>query len=98
MSDLLFPAPPMAAEKASPAEVTTENRPTTTCRRAYSTVSPMWTRVSGMTEPAKAPASRRTATNCQVLVHTAESAVHTLQPSAASRTTATRPWRSERGP
>ena len=31
----------MAAEKASPAEVTIENRPTTAWRRAYSTVSPM---------------------------------------------------------
>jgi hypothetical protein len=58
----------------------------------------MCTRVSGITAPAKAPASRRTATNCQVVTQKAESAVDTLKPSAASRITATRPWRSESGP
>ncbi len=44
-----------------------------------------------MTEPAKTPASRRTATNCHVVAQRAESMVHTLHPSAASRTTGTRP-------
>ena len=88
----------MAAEKASPAEVTIEKRATTTWRCAYSTVSPMWTRVSGITAPANAPASRRTTTNCQVVAQRAESAVHTVKPSAASRMTATRPWRSESWP
>jgi hypothetical protein len=58
----------------------------------------MWTMVSGITAPAKAPVSRRTATNCQVVAQRAESAVHTLMPSAATRITATRPWRSESEP
>jgi hypothetical protein len=41
--------PPIEAEKARAAEVTTEKRPLTTWRRAYFTVSPMNTNVSGIT-------------------------------------------------
>ncbi len=54
--------------------------------------------MSGITAPAKTPVSSRTTTNCQVVAQSAERAVHTVKPSAASRMTATRPWRSESWP
>src|SRR3989304_3431523 len=76
--------PPMEAENASPADVTTAKRPRATWRSAYSDVSPMYTMVSGMRAPAKAPARSRAATNCQVVSDSADSTLQALKPSAAA--------------
>ena len=58
----------------------------------------MYTSVSGMTAPAKAPARSRAATKCQVVSDRAERMLKALKPSAAVRMTAMRPKRSESGP
>ncbi len=88
--------PDWVVERAD--EVIIEKRPRTAWRRSYSTVSPMKTRVRGITAPAKAPTSRRAPMNCHADIVRAERIVKRQNAMPAALTTGMRPARSESGP